>query len=1041
MTKYIFCFVFFVTGVVFSQNFSYHKWSDEQGLSSNLTKTLIQDNNGFIWIATDAGLARFDGKKFINISEGFPSLYVKDVLQAKDGKIIIATDMGVGYILGEGNNYKYKSIVKGSTSPADSTLLYPKDLFLDKNNILWIGDNNGICKLENGKFKKYVFPVKYSTDNYLHSFLIVEDNLGNIFASSWQGYLFKFDKQKDKFVEIPLGITRPRFYINQLKVLKDNSIFAATSYGLLKVVLDNNFNVISSAIVLPLNNCMTFYFDENNCCYIGTGNAEIYKWEEGTRIAVLMADYNLKTIVNYITEDKDKNLWVCSDEGVGLIQKTFFSEFVFSNLRLNGGTAYVRTILTDEKGTVYFSDQENIYKVVKQNNGYNLLRIYNSNGKRVYTFAITNNKLWVSNRTGELVYKKDNYTKIFEERELGGRLTVLDLDNLGNLWGYAESSRKIVKIDNNFKIEKYDISKFTSIEPILKVMNNEIYFFSNLNDFTILKFDDNKNNFEEIKVKNKLKIKTGIVLNDVLLLKDKTFLIASNIGLLKYKDGLISIESGSGDGEILNVKALLLDKKNRLWTGTEHGVLLSVNGEFTTFSKNDGLPNTVVSPRGIVFDNNEKIWIATSSGLAYWQLENLDIGKTPKPVIFSVLEKNLENIDKKNNLTFEGKTNIKIEYASLIYPNNIHYRYKLTGLMDNWSDFTTLEAQSFINLQAGEYTFQIMAQQSGYLWSDVAQISFTVYPPWYKSDYMIIVYIFSGMVFIILVTVVYQKRKYDRLDKQNKELEKIIDEKIADLKEEKEITEKLLIKTEQANEELERVNEKLINANEFKSDILSIAAHDLKNPLGTIIGLLQLIKEDNVVDSETASMIDIIHTSSNRMLSLITELLESIIVENTKFKLKIKMFSISDLIQRIVLENQIRAAKKKQIIKFIENDNLDIYADEKWVYEIIDNIVSNAVKYSPMGKDIKITLVDLGEKVQIKIADEGPGFTPEDKELLFVKFQKLSARPTGDESSTGLGLAIVKELVDLHGGNIMVESEQGKGACFVVELHKKLKNI
>ncbi|MFH0733152.1 MAG: ATP-binding protein [bacterium] len=1040
MTKYLLCFLF-VVEVFFCQNISYHKYSDEQGLASNLTKTLIQDDKGFIWIATDAGLARFDGKNFINISEGLPSLYVKDVLQAKDGKIIIATDLGVGYLVGQGKEYTYKSLISGSTSFVDSLLFYPKDLFVDRNNTLWIGDNNGICKFKNGKIKKYSFSSKYSTDNYLHSFIIVEDNYGNIFASSWQGYLFRLDQERDIFIEIPLGITLPQFYINQLKVLKDNSIFAATSYGLLKVVLDKGNNVLTSSIVLPLINCMTFYFDENNWCYIGTGNAGLFRWELGTDTPIPMQDYNFRTIVNYITGDKDKNLWVCSDEGIGLIQKTFFSEFVFGNLQLNGGTSYVRTLLTDEKGLVYFSDQENVYSVGNQNNNYSLLTKYNSNGKRVYTFAVQNEILWVSNRNGELVYKKGNYTKTFGEKEIGVRLTVMDIDDFGNLWGYAELSGKIIKIDKKFNIEKYDISKFTGLEPILKVINNQIYFVSNLNNFTILKFNISTNSFEEIKVKNKLKIKTGLVLNDILLLYDNSFLAASNIGLLKFKDGIISVLSGSKEGEILNTKALLLDKSGRLWVGTEHGVLLKVNNEFTTFSKNDGLPNTVVSPHGIVIDKDEKIWVATSSGLAYWQLDKINISKTPKPEIFSVLEKNMEVLNNKENLTFTGKTNLKFEYASLIYPNKIQYKYKLVGLMDNWSDLINLETQSFINLPEGEYVFQVKAQQTGYLWSDITEIKFIIYPAWYLSVWMIVIYFVIGVVLIILATVIFQKRKYDRIDKQNKELEIIINEKIADLKEEKEITERLLLKTKHANEELERVNTELIKANEFKSEILSIAAHDLKNPLGTIISLLQLIKEDNVIDSETASMLDIIHTSSNRMLSLITELLESIIVENTKFKLQIKEFSISELVQRIVLENQIRATKKKQVLKIVESGNVEICADEKWIYEIIDNIISNAVKYSPIEKEIIITLIDLGEIVQIKVKDEGPGFTKEDKEMLFVKFQKLSARPTGGESSTGLGLAIVKELIDLHQGNIWVESEEGKGACFVVELQKKLKII
>jgi len=284
-----------------------------------------------------------------------------------------------------------------------------------------------------------------------------------------------------------------------------------------------------------------------------------------------------------------------------------------------------------------------------------------------------------------------------------------------------------------------------------------------------------------------------------------------------------------------------------------------------------------------------------------------------------------------------------------------------------------------------------------------------------------------------------QKRRIVRLENHKKKLVKLVEEKIVDLKKEKEITEKLLSETELNNKKLAVMNNELVKANEFKSDILSIAAHDLKNPLSTILNILQLIKDENYENKDLLEMIEIIDSSALRMMSLIGELLESIIVENTKFKLTITEFSLSELVKRIVMENQIKAAKKNQAIECNCFKDVKIEADHKWVSEILDNVINNAVKYSPKDKRIIVEISELNDKVQIKIKDEGPGFTKEDKEKIFNKFQKLSARPTGGESSTGLGLAIVKELVNLHKGSIRVESEEGKGACFYIELYKKLE--
>jgi len=96
MRKVLFLLILFTGLIVKAQNLVFHEYSDENGLASNLTKSLMQDKQGFIWVATDAGLSRFDGKKFVTIINNFPSLYVKDVLQTSDGKIVVSTDGGIG---------------------------------------------------------------------------------------------------------------------------------------------------------------------------------------------------------------------------------------------------------------------------------------------------------------------------------------------------------------------------------------------------------------------------------------------------------------------------------------------------------------------------------------------------------------------------------------------------------------------------------------------------------------------------------------------------------------------------------------------------------------------------------------------------------------------------------------------------------------------------------------------------------------------------------------------------------------------------------
>lgn len=236
--------------------------------------------------------------------------------------------------------------------------------------------------------------------------------------------------------------------------------------------------------------------------------------------------------------------------------------------------------------------------------------------------------------------------------------------------------------------------------------------------------------------------------------------------------------------------------------------------------------------------------------------------------------------------------------------------------------------------------------------------------------------------------------------------------------------------------------ESLRKANEFKSEMLSIAAHDLKNPLNSIMGISSIIIEESTALPFVNKMATTVYKSSQQMLDLILRLLDSSIAELGQLELKKSQLDVYHVTAAVIANNAKSAEEKNQKLIFNSevNEGVLIMADKTLLTDAIDNIVSNAVKYSPPKSDIYISL-EANDNIRISVQDEGPGIREEEKEKLFGKFQRLSSRPTGGESSTGLGLYIVKQIIELHGGFVYVESEFGHGSKFIIELpYDKAKN-
>ena len=225
----------------------------------------------------------------------------------------------------------------------------------------------------------------------------------------------------------------------------------------------------------------------------------------------------------------------------------------------------------------------------------------------------------------------------------------------------------------------------------------------------------------------------------------------------------------------------------------------------------------------------------------------------------------------------------------------------------------------------------------------------------------------------------------------------------------------------------------------FQNELLGIVAHDLKNPLAVIMGRTEILEEivaQTPLLAETArNQIDRIRESARRLTGMVDGLIKDAMGDTLELPIRREETDLVALVREAIEANRPLADRKGQTIAFSAPPLIAVPCDHERMREAVDNLVSNAVKYSPPGGGIAVDVRVQAAEVVITVTDSGPGLLPEDFPRLFGRFQRLSARPTGGENSTGLGLFIAKRIVDLHGGRIEVVSPAPGGGCaFIIAI-------
>lgn len=270
------------------------------------------------------------------------------------------------------------------------------------------------------------------------------------------------------------------------------------------------------------------------------------------------------------------------------------------------------------------------------------------------------------------------------------------------------------------------------------------------------------------------------------------------------------------------------------------------------------------------------------------------------------------------------------------------------------------------------------------------------------------------LVFLLIIIFLYRKRSQQKrqIDEQRKSIEL-------------------------QNQQLEKRNAQLIALDEEKSNLISILAHDLRAPINHVHGLAQVLMLVNRdLPDDQKELVHGIQDAAIRLNRMISNILDLDSIEQNRIKLSMEEVPLEPLIGQVVKTFAQSAARKNIQIHSAPINGVKIRGDQLFVTQVMENLVSNAVKFSEKGKEIRIRVDSRDNRVRISVQDSGPGIKQDEIPLLFRKFQKLSARPTDGENSTGLGLSIVKKYVELMDGQVWCESSAGKGATFFVEFEK-----
>jgi len=534
--------------------------------------------------------------------------------------------------------------------------------------------------------------------------------------------------------------------------------------------------------------------------------------------------------------------------------------------------------------------------------------------------------------------------------------------------------------------------------------------------------------------------------------------------------------AGLPDNVITN---LVFDNNGLLWLTTNRGLtrldtkrLLNQNivGPavddlvIRNYDITDGLQNTQFTQNASYKNNNGQIYLGGMKGFNVFHPDSVaDNPYIPNVVItdFKLFNKPVLVNSKNSPLTKpiwltrrivlnHQQSMITFVFAALSYTSSAknQYAYKLIGYDKDWIYVGTKREATYTNLPAGDYEFRVIASNNDGQWNtEGVSLQLKIKPPFWEQWWFRV-----GIVVLVLYLIyVYYSQRLLKAKRINKTLEEKVRERTSLLCEKNDLLLKqsedlsdvnnVLVERQQLiekqSEELKKQRNELAAANEVKDKLFSVVAHDIKGPLGAVLGLSELLATGyNHYDEEhRIRYINSIYKSSQAIYDLIMSLLDWSRTQMGNITPSFKMYNLINIIDECIHLALVQAeAKNIKIVRDLVVEKVCINLDENLISTVIRNLLSNAIKFTQVDGEIVVSCIKVEDKVIVKIRDNGVGIEKHILSEIFRRSVHHITYGTNNEKGTGLGLKICYEFIKLHNGEIWAESEIGKGSVFCFSL-------
>jgi signal transduction histidine kinase/CheY-like chemotaxis protein/ligand-binding sensor domain-containing protein len=1024
---------------VVGQSLHIIRYSENDGLTNTLVKSVTTNKQGLIYVATDGGLFLFDGREFMHYDGELPSPYVKSVFCRSNGDVVVTTDMGVLVSPGSERGVAPKLLLPGSVQQVDSLLWFPKGCFEDHKNRLWLGDNRKIYNVVDGKVNAYFPGDKAVTNNFQRSFSFIEDENGQLFSFAEPGFVYRLNQEMNRFeeVELPSPLTNIQFALYK----GHQTILIATKTGIVEFKFDQNGRCIALNPIPGSPEVSCLYQYAPGRYYAGTWANGLYEIEQngGNYLMKRLENVTEKNI-NNIVEGSEGNVWIASDNGLLLLQQNLFS----APFR-NTSSDYVQCISGTPDGITYFSDGNRVYSAQPHRE----LNEFGSastvkNAKRMILQAIpADGGLWYSDVDARVWFEKPagKIVKQFDFSSFGRAVFYLKYDTRGNLWVCQDQNPNLIRITSDFGVKMYGRNEGLTSRPLVTTIDDRGTLFAGAMSDTayLFTYHASKDRFINISEPVHFDRNIDLNINDMVFDRSNVLWLGSSFGLLKYTNGDVSrVDLGPMTGAA--VKAITVDQFGNLWLGNSIGLHLFANNELLSFDDRNGISSKIINYRCLHVDASNRLWVGTVEGVMVSSPLKIP-RKTVTPVIFTILMNNEEVVvPGLGDISFNDHSFATLKVGVLDYPYvNFSMEMYLQGRDSVWQQVPRSGALILANLPPGPYTLLLRAKKTGnYFTSDLLKWNFTVTQIWYTRMWVV-------LLLIVLVTLLFWLGIHVytiNLKRYNEKLEHAIQERTHETIMQKERIElqnaSMMLKNEelrQANIGLEKAKELAEEASEAQKKFLMVMTHELRTPLNAVIGAAHLLFRNNPRPDQFEEL-HILRFSAENLLRLINNILDFTKIESGKVSLEKIEFHIRTLVEEIVSAMKMRAKENDIALVCQIDKNIPeiLIGDPLRLSQIINNLVGNSLKFTEKGSiAITLTLQERKENdvvIGFEVRDTGIGMTEETLNSIFEMFVQGSSETTRKYGGTGLGLVITRKLLELYDSEIFVQSDPGRGSVF-----------